>query len=231
MFIKPDCRQEKKFWQYQKKLIIAVDEAGRGALAGPVVAGAFFVKHVNEKIPKPPIQIKDSKQLSPRQRGILFSWFKKQKNFVFATGQSDHFLIDKINIRQANFKAMQKAILKLNAKGLRQKEFVVFVDGNDNIPNLKQKQFAFVKGDAKIFSLACASIVAKVTRDRLMIRLAKKYPGYDFEIHKGYGTKLHFQKIKRHGLSPIHRKSFLKKTVLKKRPRLVAGNQRNHVIY
>lgn len=216
MFIKPDCRQEKKFWQYQKKLIIAVDEAGRGALAGPVVAGAFFVKHVNEKIPKPPVQVRDSKQLSPKQREVIFSWLKKQKNFGWAVGAANNKTIDRINIRQANFKAMQKAISKLNAKGLRQKEFVVFVDGNDKIPNLSQKQFAFIKGDAKIFSLAMASIVAKVTRDRLMTRLAKKHPRYKFEIHKGYGTKLHFRKIKKHGLSPVHRKSFLKKMVNKK---------------
>ena len=206
MFIKPDFRQEKKFWQYQKKLIIAVDEAGRGALAGPVVAGAFFIKNVNEKIPKPPIQVRDSKQLSPKQRNTLFSWLKKQKNFRWAVGMASHKTIDRINIRQANFKAMQKAVQKLS-----QRKFLVFVDGNDKIPNLSQKQFAFVKGDARIFSLACASIVAKVTRDRLMTRLAKKYSEYRFEVHKGYGTKLHFQKIKKHGLSPIHRKTFLKK--------------------
>ena len=206
MFIKPDFRQEKKFWQYQKKLIIAVDEAGRGALAGPVVAGAFFIKNVNEKIPKAPIQIRDSKQLSPKQRNTLFSWLKKQKNFRWAVGMASHKTIDRINIRQANFKAMQKAVQKLS-----QRKFLVFVDGNDKIPNLSQKQFAFVKGDARIFSLACASIVAKVTRDRLMTRLAKKYSEYRFEVHKGYGTKLHFQKIKKHGLSPIHRKTFLKK--------------------
>ncbi len=206
MFIKPDFRQEKKFWQYQKKLIIAVDEAGRGALAGPVVAGAFFIKNVNEKIPKAPIQIRDSKQLSPKQRNTLFSWLKKQKNFRWAVGMASHKTIDRINIRQANFKAMQKAVQKLS-----QRKFLVFVDGNDKIPNLSQKQFAFVKGDARIFSLACASIVAKVTRDRLMTRLAKKYSEYRFEVHKGYGTKLHFQKIKKHGLSPVHRKSFLKK--------------------
>ncbi len=211
MFIKPDFRQEKKFWQYQKKLIIAVDEAGRGALAGPVVAGAFFIKNVNEKIPKPPVQIRDSKQLSSKQREILFCWLKKQKKFGWAVGAANHKTIDRINIRQANFKAMRTAILKLTAKRLKTKAFVVFVDGKDKIPGLSQKQFAFVKGDAKIFSLACASIVAKVTRDRLMARLAKKYPYYKFEIHKGYGTKLHFQKIKKHGLSPIHRKSFLKK--------------------
>ena len=206
MFIKPDFRQEKKFWQYQKKLIIAVDEAGRGALAGPVVAGAFFIKNVNEKIPKAPIQIRDSKQLSPKQRNTLFSWLKKQKNFRWAVGMASHKTIDRINIRQANFKAMQKAVQKLS-----QRKFLVFVDGNDKIPNLSQKQFAFVKGDARIFSLACASIVAKVTRDRLMTRLAKKYSEYKFEPHKGYGTKLHFQKIKKHGLSPVHRKTFLKK--------------------
>ena len=206
MFIKPDFRQEKKFWQYQKKLIIAVDEAGRGALAGPVVAGAFFIKNVNEKIPKAPIQIRDSKQLSPKQRNTLFSWLKKQKNFRWAVGMASHKTIDRINIRQANFKAMQKAVQKLS-----QRKFLVFVDGNDKIPNLSQKQFAFVKGDARIFSLACASIVAKVTRDRLMTRLAKKYSEYRFEVHKGYGTKLHFQKIKKHGLSPVHRKTFLKK--------------------
>jgi ribonuclease HII len=211
MFIKLDCRQEKKFWQYQKKLIIAVDEVGRGALAGPVVAGAFFVKNVNQKISKPPIQIRDSKQLSPTQRKVLFAWLKQQKNFGWAVGTASNKTIDKINIRQANFKAMRKAIRALFAKRLQKKKFIVFVDGNDKIPGLLEKQYAFVKGDTKIFSLACASIVAKVTRDRLMTRLAKKHPRYKFEIHKGYGTKLHFRKIKKHGLSPVHRKTFLKK--------------------
>ncbi|HCI05619.1 MAG: Ribonuclease HII [Parcubacteria group bacterium GW2011_GWC1_45_9] len=208
MIISPDFKQERKVWQYQKKLIIAVDEAGRGSLAGPVVAGAFFIKKVNSKPLKPPIKIKDSKQLSPNQREVLFAWLKQQKNFDWAVGSSNHRTIDKINIRQANFLAMKKAIKKLE---LKQKSFSVFVDGNDKIPNLLQKQFTFVKGDAKIFSLACASIVAKVARDKIMIRLAKKYPQYGFEIHKGYGTKLHFKKIKKHGLSPVHRKTFLKK--------------------
>ena len=210
MITRPDFKQERKLWQYQNKLIVACDEAGRGSLAGPVVAAAFLIKNVKKKIPKPPIELRDSKQLSFHQREILFDWIKKQKNFYFATAKSSHRLIDKINIRQANFLAMKKAIKTLVKKS-NLKKFIIFVDGREEIPDIKQKQFTFIKGDAKVFSLACASIVAKVTRDRWVIEESKKYPNYDFEIHKGYGTKLHFRKIKKYGLSEIHRKSFLRR--------------------
>jgi ribonuclease HII len=202
----PDFKQERKLFQLDKKPIIALDEAGRGALAGPVIATAFFVPHNFKKRPRPPIPVKDSKQLSPKQRQILFNWLKNKKQFCFKTSSASPKTIDKINIRQANFLAMSRATKKLNKK-----RFIVFVDGKETIPKIKQKQFAFVRGDEKIFSLACASIIAKVVRDRIMIRLAKKYPRYGFEIHKGYGTKKHFKKIKKYGITPIHRKSFLKK--------------------
>lgn len=208
-----NLKQERTLWQRTKKLVIGVDEAGRGALAGPVVCAAFLIKKINQKISRPPISVKDSKQLSPHQREILFEWLKKQPNFVFTTAQSLEKLIDKINIRQANFQAMQKAIRNLIEKYSPAKNAIVLVDGREKIPDLKQKQIAIIKGDTKVFSIALASICAKVSRDRLMTRLAKKYPEYDFEIHKGYGTVRHFQKIKKHGLSKIHRKSFLGKVI------------------
>lgn len=206
-----NLKQERTLWQRTKKLVIGVDEAGRGALAGPVVCAAFLIKKINQKISRPPISVKDSKQLSPHQREILFEWLKKQPNFIWSVAQSSEKLIDKINIRQANFQAMQKAIRRLAEKYPQAKNAIILVDGKEKIPDLKQKQIALIKGDTKVFSIALASICAKVSRDRLMIKLAKKYPQYDLEIHKGYGTVCHFQKIKKHGLSKIHRKSFLGK--------------------
>jgi ribonuclease HII len=139
----------------------------------------------------------------------MFNWIKKHPQFSYAVSLASAKTIDKVNIRQANFKAMRQAIKKLSRQ-TGYKRFIVFVDGNDPIPGLKHPQYCFIKGDAKIFSLACASIMAKVSRDKFMERLSKKAPRYDFEIHKGYGTRLHYQKIKRHGVSAHHRKSFLR---------------------
>ncbi|MEW5805391.1 MAG: ribonuclease HII [Patescibacteria group bacterium] len=204
----PNFKQESKFFQLDKKPIIALDEAGRGALAGPVVVAGVYFKKTAKKPLQPPIKIKDSKQLTPNQRKILSSWLKKQKNLEFRVSLCQAKTVDKLNIRRATLLAMKQTIKKF-----RKKKFIVFVDGKDKVPGIKQNQYAFVKGDEKIFSLACASIIAKVYRDKLMTRLAKKYPQYNFEVHKGYGTKKHFQKIKKHGPSPIHRKSFLRKNL------------------
>lgn len=202
----PNFKQEKKFFQLDKKPIIGLDEAGRGALAGPVVVAGILLKKLSPELSSPPIKLKDSKQLNPRQREILFAWLKTRQELEFRVSFCQPRTIDKLNIRQATLLAMKRTIRKF-----KEKQAIVFVDGKDKIPGVKQKQYSFIKGDEKIFSLACASIIAKVKRDRIMVRWAKKYPQYRFEIHKGYGTQEHFQQLKKHGPSPLHRKSFLRK--------------------
>lgn len=210
----PHSKQEKKVWQIHKLPIIALDEAGRGSLAGPVTVCAFVIKKPlqipSQMKEKTPCSIRDSKQLSPIQRQKIYAWLRNNKKFAFSTTSVSAKKIDKVNIRNANFIAMRQAVKKLSKK-TGYKKFVVFIDGREPVPGLKQKQFCFPKGDAYIFSIACASIIAKVKRDRLITNLAKKFPQYCFNIHKGYGTKLHFERIKKFGLSPWHRKTFLKR--------------------
>lgn len=193
---------ESKIFSKDFKIVAGVDEAGRGPLAGPVVAACVCVPcghTINSENLK---LINDSKKMSPKQRESLFETIKKEK-LEFGIGVCDNTTIDKINILQATFLAMKKAIGLINNKP----DFII-VDGNFVIPNLSTKQQAIIKADEKIFSVAAASILAKVTRDRLMLDFHKKFPQYGFDQHKGYGTKLHFEKLKKHGPSPIHRLSF-----------------------
>lgn len=206
--IHPNCRQEKNIWQRLKLPVFALDEAGRGALAGPVCACAFTVKKPFKIKPLANVKIRDSKQLSQRLRQAAAEFIKNNVNFAHAVALVPAKIIDKVNIRQANFMAMRQALKKLSRK-TGYKKYFVFVDGNDPIPGLDCRQKCFIKGDTKVFSLASASIMAKTTRDKYMERLAKQAPRYGFAAHKGYGTKLHYQKIKKHGVSAHHRKSFL----------------------
>lgn len=205
----PDCKHEKRFWQRRKTLVFALDETGRGSLAGPVVACAFCATNGLTQMPQPPIPVKDSKQLSARQRELLHMWIKTIPHFAYATAFVRSKTIDTINIRQANFLAMQRAIKKLRVQVSRTRVHVL-VDGNDQIPDISIAQTTIVKGDTKVFSIACASIIAKVSRDTYMLRMAKKYPAYAFDKHKGYGTLKHRRLIRKHGLSEIHRKTFCK---------------------
>ena len=203
----PNFKQEKKIFQLYNLPIIAVDEAGRGPLAGPVTAGAILIKNPYFKSFKPPLKIKDSKKLKAQERQILYLWITQQKNLKFSYASVGPKIIDKINIKNATMSAMTQAIKKLNVK-----DYILLLDGKDKINTLDSqiKQYTFIKGDEKLISLSLASIVAKVKRDRLMINLSKKYPQYLFENHKGYGTKVHYQKIKKYGISEAHRISFLK---------------------
>ena len=203
----PNFKQEKKIFQLYNLPIIAVDEAGRGPLAGPVTAGAILIKNPYFKAFKPPLKIRDSKKLSAHQRQILFLWITQQENLKFSYANVEPKTIDRINIRNATLLAMARAIKKLNVPN-----YILVIDGKDKIIKLdsKIKQFTFIKGDEKLISISLASIVAKVNRDELMIKLSKRYPQYLFENHKGYGTKVHYQKIREYGILEIHRKSFLK---------------------
>ncbi|MBF0432671.1 MAG: ribonuclease HII [Fibrobacteria bacterium] len=190
-------------WKYDKnlvlqhRLIIGVDEAGRGPLAGNVVAAAVVLN-----LEEPFDGINDSKKLSEKKREKLFTIIKKQALF-WGIGEATCTEIDKVNILQATFLAMKRAIQSAGCT-----QGLVLVDGNHNIPNLDRKQQCLIKGDALSASVAAASILAKVTRDRQMKKLHSKYPQYNFEKNKGYGTAEHIKALKKHGPTPFHRRSF-----------------------
>ena len=193
---------EKKIFQLGYKLIGGIDEAGRGPLAGPVVAACVVIDE-NFKIDEPDLElVADSKKLSAKKRERLFKIIR-EKTLAVEIGVVDNLVIDKINILQASFLAMRRAVKKLPIKP----DYII-LDGAFKIPKLELPQTAIIKGDATVFTIAAASIIAKVSRDWLMAELDKKYPEYLFAKHKGYGTKLHLEKITAHGPCPIHRFSF-----------------------
>ena len=180
-------------------VICGVDEAGRGPLAGPVCAAAVILPDHLE-LPG----LNDSKKLSDKKRRELFPLIKAHA-IAYGIGMATHEEIDEINILQATYLAMERAIAQLDGK-----PDLALIDGN------RAKDFGLpvktvVKGDSLSASIAAASILAKVTRDDLMERMAEEYPGYGFEIHKGYGTKAHYAALTELGPSAIHRRTFLKK--------------------
>ena len=184
-------------YEYESGGIVAgVDEAGRGPLCGPVVAGAVIFPDKTVEIP---VVIRDSKQMTPAQRDAAYDWITA--NTVWATGACSPAEIDELNILWASMRAMERAV-----DALALKPHFCLVDGNRVPKNLKG--MAIVKGDAKSISIAAASIVAKVTRDRLMHELAQKYPEYGWENNAGYPTPAHLQAIKKYGINEHYRKSF-----------------------
>jgi ribonuclease HII len=190
---------EKEFFEKGYSCICGVDEAGRGPLAGPVCAAAVILPKGLE-LPG----LNDSKKLTDKKRRELFPIIKEQA-IAYGIGLASHEEIDEINILQATYLAMERAIQALSVK-----PELALIDGN------RAKDFGLpvetvVKGDSRSASIAAASILAKVTRDDMMLELANTYPQYGFEIHKGYGTKAHYAALDAHGISPIHRMSFLKK--------------------
>ena len=190
---------ENSFYAQGVQTICGVDEAGRGPLAGPVCAAAVILPAGIE------IEgLNDSKKLSDKQRRALFPLIK-QNTLAWAVAFADHNEIDDINILQATYLAMERAISQLSIK-----PELALIDGN------RSKDFGIpvqtvVHGDSLSASIAAASILAKVTRDDYMLEMAKEYPAYSFEVHKGYGTKAHYAAIAEHGPCPIHRTTFLKK--------------------
>jgi ribonuclease HII len=196
----------------QGKIVIGVDEVGRGPLAGPVVAAAAWVKpEYFEKDFKLKKFIRDSKTVSEKKRNEVFDFIDKNKDFKIGLGQVEPKTIDRINILNASLLAMRLAteeLLPQIKKGKLKNKEVVLVDGNKIIPGLKCFQEAINKGDQKIFSIAIASIYAKVFRDRIMLKYHKKYPNYGFDCHKGYGTKKHLEALLKDGFCEIHRQSF-----------------------
>jgi ribonuclease HII len=249
--IKSTFELEKKLLSDGYEFIIGIDEAGRGPLAGPVVACAVCLKELEniedichcdpakagEAIPKPSNNlrdchdnsdikselsrnerlfdlIRDSKTLSEKQRESLFDFI--HEHFYVGVGICDHETIDRMNILEATYLAMKKAFsdlvssIKYNVSSIdkKEKKYIILLDGNKPIPNFSGEQKAIVSGDKHIKSISAASIVAKVTRDRIMLKMHEKYPNYSFKKHKGYGTKLHIEMLKQYGSSEIHRRSF-----------------------
>jgi len=193
--------EEIKIFNNGYSLIGAIDEAGRGSLAGPVVAACVLVKdnyRPSDKLKK----VNDSKKLSSKKRKelcpIIFEEF-----FEVGIGVCSCGVVDKINVLQASFLAMKKAVGQL-----KNKPAYVLLDGGFVIPNFSTKQQAIKKGDSTVFSIATASIVAKEARDNIMLKMHKLYPNYGFNQHKGYGTKQHLERLKQYGPSPIHRRTF-----------------------
>ena len=198
-----DFEIEKEYAAKGFKLICGIDEAGRGPLAGPVYAAAVILPDGCE------IEgLNDSKKLTEKKREALFD-VVKQKALYWGIGSADEKEIDEINILQATFLAMKRAVENMGIK-----PDLALVDGNQK-PHIADgvEEVTVIKGDAKSMSIAAASILAKVSRDRFMLEIAEKYPEYEFPKHKGYGTKLHYEKIAEYGVSDIHRKSFLKKII------------------
>lgn len=190
---------EQELYEQGIRLICGVDEAGRGPLAGPVCAAAVILPP-NVDIPG----LNDSKKLSDKKRRELFPVIKEMA-VAYGIGMASEKEIDDINILQATYLAMERAISALQIKP----EFAL-IDGN------RAREFGVplktvVHGDSLSASIAAASVLAKVTRDDLMVVLAERYPDYDFEIHKGYGTKAHYEALRVYGPCPIHRMTFLKK--------------------
>ena len=181
------------------KIVCGIDEAGRGPLAGPVFAAAVILP---EGYSHPVLN--DSKKLSEKKRDEVFEDIIKDA-VCYSVGIATEKEIDEINILRATFLAMKRAV-----DGLEIKPDFAYIDGNQ-YPKTGVEEETIVKCDGKCISVAAASIIAKVSRDRFMLEIDKKYPEYQFSKHKGYGTKLHYEMIEKYGVSDVHRKSFLKK--------------------
>lgn len=192
---------ERSCYENNMEYIAGVDEVGRGPLAGPVVTAAVI-------LPKGCLieGINDSKKLSAKKREELYDVIM-EKAVAVGIGMEDNRVIDSINILQATYSAMRKAV-----EGLSVKPDMLLVDAV-TIPCVEIPQTAIIKGDAKSISIGAASIIAKVTRDRMMKKMSLEYPYYDFENNMGYGTARHMEGIKKYGLCPIHRRSFTKGAV------------------
>ena len=187
--------------QSSKRIIAGIDEAGRGPLAGPVVASAVVI------MPKFHLgfgKLRDSKHLSAKQREAYYLHFLHNPHVQWGVGKVSERVIDRINIYQATKLAMERAVLNLSKQVIPN---FLFIDGIMKITSTIPQR-TVIRGDEKITLCAMASIIAKVTRDRLMLRYHKTYPEYGFDKHKGYGTELHRAMLKKHGPCHIHRRSF-----------------------
>lgn len=197
-------RYERELLQRGCTLIAGVDEAGRGPLAGPVVAAAvmFPAEWIEQGLPRALHGLNDSKQLTAGERENFFSILTSRPEVRYAIAWIDHAVIDEINILQATFRAMNEALARLNpAPGH------ALIDGHQR-SSARGEQTPIIEGDAKSYSIAAASVLAKVTRDRMMVDFDRQWPEYAFAEHKGYGTKNHLAALARHGPCAVHRMTF-----------------------
>jgi ribonuclease HII len=193
----PTLRYEKRAYDGGATVVAGIDEAGRGPLAGPVVAAAAILpREFRHKT------LNDSKQLTALQRDAIYDELTANPQIIWAVGVSSVEIIEQYNILRATERAMNVALLGLSAAPDH-----VLVDGH-RCRAILTKQTSIIKGDAKSFSIAAASVLAKVTRDRMMLELDKEYPQYGFAVHKGYGTPEHLAAIEKFGPCPIHRRTF-----------------------
>lgn len=190
--------------------MLGVDEAGRGPLAGPIAVAVVSTKHDIRAVKRLFKGIRDSKKFSEKQREEWFTKLRRLRKegvLDYTVAFSGAETIDKYGIASATKRALTRAIKRIAVKP---KESKILLDGTLYAPKKYTNQETIIRGDDRIPIIAAASIVAKVLRDRKMKRLSKKFPNYSFEIHKGYGTRVHYNRLKKHGLSPIHRRSFIR---------------------
>jgi ribonuclease HII len=195
---------ERQLWDAGVKHVIGVDEAGRGPLAGSVFAAAVCIPMIHTNL----IPVADSKKLSAKARSAIYEQMMADTSLKIKVVESSHSRIDEINILQATLEAMQSAVLQLCGEhGFAIDDCYVLVDGN-KCPKLPMRSKPIISGDASVYSIAMASIAAKVSRDRVMVEMDALYPQYGFEKHKGYPTKEHILAIHKYGPCAIHRLSF-----------------------
>jgi len=210
IYLMDTLSEEKRLWRKGFMVVVGLDEVGRGSLAGPVMACAVtYLKKgkVDSDLLKISRSIKDSKKLSPKQRERFYKILNQHPKIEWATGRVSEKVIDRINILEATKKAMKGAVKNLERKLKRKKIKFLIIDGNFGLDSLISQK-SIIKADQKVFSVTAASIIAKVTRDRIMKKYGKEYPVYSFDKHKGYLTKLHRRLLKKYGPCEIHRKSF-----------------------
>lgn len=214
---KPNFKEEIKIWKKGCEFVMGVDEVGKGSFAGPVVAGAVVFKKGSSFKDGLLLEINDSKLLGPKKRELLSKEIKREAS-LYAVSVIGVSVINKLGIKKATERAFRKAILNIISKTSKKSKYSILntryyllADGF-NIKYIRGiglvNQKAIIKGDRKSISIAAASIIAKVYRDKLMRKLNRKYPGYGFSRNKGYGTKFHQTALKKYGLTEIHRTSF-----------------------
>jgi len=200
--IYPDTELEKKLWSEGFHYVVGLDEAGRGPLAGPVVAGAVVILNGNQVVP----EVRDSKKMTEKQRELSFEKIQELST-AFGVGIVSAKDIDRLGIQKAVLEAMSIA-LDIVERKLDSKVDYIIADGENILTIPKYKMVKIKAGDLQHYSISAASVLAKVTRDRIMYEYAKKYPEYGFESHVGYGTKKHIEALKEYGACEIHRRSF-----------------------
>ncbi len=197
----PDAKLEEKLWQKGFRYVLGVDEAGRGPLAGPVVVGAVLIENTKQVVEN----VRDSKKMTKKQRKKAFVEIQ-EKSTAFGIGIVDAKEIDRVGIKEAVKEAMILAVSEVEKK-IKKKVDYIISDGAVYLLD-DHKMMSISRGDLNHYSIAAASVLAKVTRDMIMEEYSKKYPNYGFEKHMGYGTKMHLDAISKHGICDIHRKSY-----------------------